>query len=293
MARVSSLILPGGPAGASVSVSQATDVNGAIAAAESAGAGASFLATAVKESGGDLNTLRERLLGALTLVDQMLAFSSPPPPPAVAAPSSASSAWEAEYAANPSPPPVPAPAASPPAAAPPPPRAPMASAQQIPSAAASTPASGGYAAQLAAAQAAKASGGVAAPPAPPVAAAAAPAPAPAPVASTSDAAAAPPYDGPPVPLPESAIERMRVAMALLVKHRGGGPFGAGRLSQEDVPNLESALTDVLDVIKQVSWCAKGGGVSERRDCVFSRRGDSVVNICDPRHASKSRRNITS
>jgi hypothetical protein len=42
-------------------------------------------------------------------------------------------------------------------------------------------------------------------------------------------------------------------MALLVKHRGGGPFGAGRLSQADVPNLEAALVDVLAVIKQAPF----------------------------------------
>jgi len=238
--------VPGGPVGASVSVSQATDVNGAIAAAESAGAGASFLATAVKESGGDLSTLRERLLGALTLVDQMLAFSSPP----VAAP--ASSTWEAEYTAPVTPPPPP-----PPPAAAVPPRAPIATAPppqtspppQPSPPGASSPVSG-YAAQLAAAQAAKVSASSSGSGAAPAAAAApsfvAPAPAP---ASTTGAAA--PYTGLPVPLPESAIERMRTAMALLVKHRGGGPFGAGRLSQEEVPNLEAALADVLDVIKQV------------------------------------------
>lgn len=104
------------------------------------------------------------------------------------------------------------------------------------------PAGGGYAAQLAAARAAKASGGAA-----PAAAA------PAAAAPPTVAPAAAAYAGPPVPLPESAVDRVRAAMALLVKHRGGGPFGAGRLSHEDVPNLEAALVDVLAVIKQCDF----------------------------------------
>ena len=168
----------------------------------------------------------------------------------------APAATPATTAASPPAAAIPPPPPPPPAAAVPP-RAPIATAPppqtspppQPSPPGASSPVSG-YAAQLAAAQAAKVSASSSGSGAAPAAAAApsfvAPAPAP---ASTTGAAA--PYTGLPVPLPESAIERMRTAMALLVKHRGGGPFGAGRLSQEEVPNLEAALADVLDVIKQV------------------------------------------
>jgi hypothetical protein len=43
-------------------------------------------------------------------------------------------------------------------------------------------------------------------------------------------------------------------MAMLVKHRGGGPFGPGRLSSaEEVQELEDSLVDALATFRDVDF----------------------------------------
>lgn len=49
-------------------------------------------------------------------------------------------------------------------------------------------------------------------------------------------------------LDEADKNTLRKAMGLLIKHRGGGPFGAGHLPRAELPALEDALKGLLEVL---------------------------------------------
>eukprot|EP00981_Chlorochromonas_danica_P009347 scaffold2636_cov176-Ochromonas_danica.AAC.1 len=53
-------------------------------------------------------------------------------------------------------------------------------------------------------------------------------------------------------LVKEELEIVGKALEWTVKHRGGGPFGAGRLEGDDVETLENALRDAVQVLRQDS-----------------------------------------
>ena len=48
-----------------------------------------------------------------------------------------------------------------------------------------------------------------------------------------------------LPLDEESVEKIRKAMMLLVKHRGGGPFGMGRLEKDEVNRVVAVVVEPL------------------------------------------------
>ena len=55
-------------------------------------------------------------------------------------------------------------------------------------------------------------------------------------------------------LDELGTDKVRKAMALLVKHRGGGPFGGGRLdTAEEVQALEDSLLDAMATFRDADF----------------------------------------
>ena len=53
-------------------------------------------------------------------------------------------------------------------------------------------------------------------------------------------------------LQKDELELMAKSLQLLVKHRGGGPFGAGRLqSKKDIADLEKSLLDTITMLTKV------------------------------------------
>jgi len=203
--------------------------------------GSSFLSSAVADSGGDLLALRERLQGALALVDALVQVQGggAATPAAAAAPRQAADTAFADATDLAAAKQAQAQAQAQEAAA-------QQAAQQAAQAAAEAKARAEAEAKAAAeAQAASAA----------KAAAAAQATAESAKAEAAqeavwnkgpEAAAAPEAKE----LEPGAVEKIKQAMSLLIKHRGGGPFGAGRLEEEEVPSLERALVDVLELIKE-------------------------------------------
>jgi len=63
---------------------------------------------------------------------------------------------------------------------------------------------------------------------------------------------------PKVPLGDMQSDQIRDAMGLLIKHRGGGPFGAGRLEVGEVPQLEASLVNVLNVLRKTDFPEERG-----------------------------------
>ena len=51
-------------------------------------------------------------------------------------------------------------------------------------------------------------------------------------------------------LSSDELETMAKTLQLLVKHRGGGPFGAGRLQGAEADDLVRSLTDTLNIMKR-------------------------------------------
>ena len=51
-------------------------------------------------------------------------------------------------------------------------------------------------------------------------------------------------------LSSNELEKLAKTLQLVVKHRGGGPFGAGRLEGSEANNLIKSLRDTLDILKQ-------------------------------------------
>mmetsp|Transcript_1842 Transcript_1842/g.3625 ORF Transcript_1842/g.3625 Transcript_1842/m.3625 type:complete len:135 (+) Transcript_1842:219-623(+) len=53
------------------------------------------------------------------------------------------------------------------------------------------------------------------------------------------------------------IQHMQKALGLLVKHRGGGPFGLGRLPASEAAQLEASLTESIKVLNAETARAYG------------------------------------
>ena len=47
-------------------------------------------------------------------------------------------------------------------------------------------------------------------------------------------------------------EKARRAMSSIMKHRGGGPFGLGRLPPEELPDFETSVVDLVDALREDS-----------------------------------------
>ena len=59
------------------------------------------------------------------------------------------------------------------------------------------------------------------------------------------------------------LELMAKSLQMLIKHRGGGPFGAGRLqSVKEIANLEIALLDTADMLSRVDGVAAAAPVRQ-------------------------------
>ena len=64
------------------------------------------------------------------------------------------------------------------------------------------------------------------------------------------------------PLDDASTNALRTAMGLLIKHRGGGPFGPGRLQRKQLPELESSMVSLLDVLRADLTAAGEAGADD-------------------------------
>lgn len=56
-----------------------------------------------------------------------------------------------------------------------------------------------------------------------------------------------------MPMSAQDAEVVKRAMAMLIKHRGGGPFGMGRLEIDEIPQLETNLLNAVATLGQLDF----------------------------------------